>query len=44
MMNIETRHLFSMAMKTQRQPFGRTPLGERSSQPSSQDRLIVQRS
>jgi len=30
MTNIETRHLFTMAMKIDRQRFGRTPLGERS--------------
>ena len=30
MIDIETKYLFSMAMQTERQPFGRTPLGERS--------------
>jgi len=29
MNNIETRHLFTMTMKSDRQVFGRTPLGER---------------
>jgi hypothetical protein len=29
MINIETRHLFTMTMKSERQLFGRTPLGER---------------
>jgi hypothetical protein len=30
MINIATQYLFTMTMKTERQPFGRTPLGERS--------------
>lgn len=30
MINIETHYLFTMAMKTERQPFGRTSFGERS--------------
>ena len=29
MINIETRYLFTMTMKSERQLFGRTPLGER---------------